>query len=98
MSHMSELATLKDELLSCSTVLKSIAENLQELARNLVASTPPPTEPPLTLADVRKVLAQKSVEGHNVKVHELIHKYGAEKLSAVDAKYYASMLAEAEVW
>ena len=98
MSHMSELATLKDELLSCSTVLKGIAENLQELARNLVASTPPPAEPPLTLADVRKVLAQKSVEGHNVKVHELIRKYGAEKLSAVDASHYAAMLAEAEEW
>ena len=98
MSHMSELATLKDELLSCSTVLKGIAENLQELARNLVASPPPLAESSLTLADVRKVLAQKSVEGHNVKVHELIHKYGAEKLSAVDASHYASMLAEAEGW
>ena len=98
MNRMSELATIKDELLSCSTVLKSIAENLQELARNLVASTPPPAEPPLTLADVRKVLAQKSVEGHNVKVHELIRKYGAEKLSAVDASHYAAMLAEAEEW
>ena len=98
MSHMSELATLKDEMLSCSAVLKGIAENLQELARSLVASTSSPAEPPLTLADVRKVLAQKSVEGHNVKVHELIHKYGAEKLSAVDARYYAAMLAEAEGW
>lgn len=97
MSNMSELATIKAELLSCSTVLKSIADNLREIANTWDEPEPPPA-PKLTLADVRAVLAQKSVEGHNVKVHELLHKYGAEKLSQVDAKHYAAMLAEAEEW
>ena len=95
MSTMSELATIKAELLSCSTVLKSIADNLREIANTWDEPETTPA-PKLTLADVRAVLAQKSVEGHNVKVHELLHKYGAEKLSQVDAKHYAAMLAEAE--
>ena len=97
MSNMSELATIKAELLSCSTVLKSIANNMREIAHTWDEPEPTPT-PKLTLADVRTVLAQKSVEGHNVKVHELLRKYGAERLSQVDAKHYAAMLAEAEDW
>ena len=98
MSRMSELATVKAELLSCSAVLKGIAENLQELAHTWDEPEPTPKQPPLTLADVRTVLAQKSVEGHTGKVQELIRKYGAEKLSAVEARHYPAMLVEAEEW
>ena len=98
MSNMSELATIKAELLSCSTVLKSIADNLREIANTWDEPEPAPAVPSLTLADVRAVLAQKSVEGYTTKLHDLLHKYGAEKLSQVDAKHYAAMLAEAEEW
>ena len=97
MSNMSELATIKAELLSCSTVLKSSADNLREIAHTWDESEQPPA-PNLTLADVRTVLAQKSAEGHTGKVHDLLRKYGADRLSQVDARHYAAMLAEAEEW
>ena len=45
----------------------------------------------------RKVLAQKSVEGHTSQVQLLIRKYGADKLSQVDPAHYADLLHEAEV-
>lgn len=101
MSNMSELATIKAELLSCGQVLVSIAENLREIAHtwdDAPQQETVPEAPPLTLADVRAVLAQKSVEGHTCKVQELIRKYGSDKLSQVDAKHYSAMLAEAEEW
>ena len=101
MSTMDELATIKAELLSCGQVLVSIAENLRTIAHtwdDAPQSETPPEPPPLTLADVRTVLAQKSVEGHTGKVQELIRKYGADKLSQVDAKHYPVMLVEAEGW
>lgn len=97
MSNMSELATIKAELLSCSTVLKSIADNLREIANTWDEPEPTPASK-LTLADVRTVLAQKSVEGHTGKVQELIRKYGAEKLSEIQPEHYAAMLVEAEEW
>ena len=46
---------------------------------------------------MRKVLAQKSVEGYTSQVQFLIRKYGADKLSQVDPAYYADLLHEAEV-
>lgn len=101
MSNMSELATIKAELLSCGQVLVSIAENLREIAHtwdDVPQQETVPEAPPLTLADVRAVLAQKSVEGHTGKVQELIRKYGADKLSQIQPVHYAAMLVEAEEW
>lgn len=49
------------------------------------------------LAAVRTVLAEKSRQGHTAQVKELLSKYGADKLSEVDALKYAELKAEAEV-
>ncbi len=54
-------------------------------------------EKPLTLEEVRAVLAEKSRSGHTEEVRELLNKHGADKLSEIDPAEYAALLAEAEV-
>ncbi len=56
-----------------------------------------PKEKPLTLEEVRAVLAEKSRSGHTEEVRELLNKHGADKLSEIDPAEYAALLAEAEV-
>ncbi|GFH40261.1 rRNA biogenesis protein rrp5 [Pseudolactococcus insecticola] len=53
-------------------------------------------ESKLSLEDVRAVLASKSQAGKTAEVRELIEKYGANKLSDVNAKHYADLLKDAE--
>ena len=45
---------------------------------------------------VRKMLAKKSAEGYTDQVKELLHKFGAEKLSDVDPKDYKDLYYSAE--
>lgn len=61
------------------------------------ASKQEPEEKPLTLEEVRAVLAEKSRFGHTEEVRELLNKHGADKLSEIDPAEYAALLAEAEV-
>ena len=56
-----------------------------------------PEEKPLTLEEVRAVLAEKSRAGHTEEVRELLNKHGADKLSEIDPAEYPVLLAEAEV-
>ncbi len=60
-----------------------------------------PTEPeppakPITLAEVRAVLANKSRAGFTEEVKQLVMKHGAEKLSGVPESEYAALMKEAE--
>ncbi len=76
--------------------MRSLADSLQSLADAMTqgeapeaepvqkASPPPPKEPAVTLEQVRSVLAEKSHDGKTEAVRELLQKYGAPKLSAVD--------------
>jgi len=50
----------------------------------------------VALEEVRKVLIELTRKDMRVQVKELLTKYGAEKLSAVDPKHYCSLLDEAE--
>ena len=52
---------------------------------------------PLTLEQVRAVLAEKSRAGHTAKVKALLLKHGADKLSEVNPAEYPALLADAEV-
>lgn len=62
------------------------------------ASPPPaPEEKPLTLEEVRMVLAEKSRAGHTAEVRALLVKHGADKLSDIDPAKYPALLADAEV-
>ena len=54
-------------------------------------------EKPLTLEEVRAVLAEKSRAGHTAEVRELLNKHGADKLSGIDPAEYAALLPQAEV-
>ena len=49
----------------------------------------PETQP--TLEEVRALLAEKNREGYREEVKAIIHKYGANKLTALDPKHFASV-------
>lgn len=61
------------------------------------SSSPAPEAKPLTLEQVRAVLAEKSRAGHTAEVRALLLKHGADKLSEVDPVKYPALLADAEV-
>ena len=102
MSKMSELDLCVSELRSAAQSLNSVADSLTSLfsgsqPRTSVQPESKPTSKPLTLEDVRAVLAEKSRNGHTAKIRELLEKHGAAKLSEIDPQKYAALLAEAEV-
>lgn len=97
-------------LLDVVNDLRSLADSVQAVAdaitQNETAAEIPtaelpqktaPKEKPITLEQVRSVLAEKSHDGKTDAVRELLQKYGAPKLSAVDPKHYKALLADAEV-
>lgn len=53
-------------------------------------------EPVLAFEDVRAILADKSREGFTAQIRELLQKYGASKLSEVDAKHYKALIKDVE--
>lgn len=91
--------------------LRSLADSLQTVADAMTqgdtseeaapAAPAPVTETPparkVTLEEVRAVLAEKSHDGLTDQVRDLLQKYGAEKLSAIDPKDYEALLKDAEV-
>lgn len=74
---------------------KAVAKNT--VKKEAKAEKQEPEEKPLTLEEVRAVLAEKSRSGHTEEVRELLAKHGADKLSEIDPAEYAALLAEAEV-
>ena len=59
------------------------------------AQSTEPKPKPVTLAQVRAVLAEKSRCGHTAQVRELLQKHGAVKLSAIDPTEFETLLSEA---
>jgi hypothetical protein len=99
---MGELDLCVSELRSVAQSLNTVADSLTALfsgsqPRTSVQPESKPTSKPLTLEEVRAVLAEKSRNGHTAKIRELLEKHGAAKLSEIDPKKYAALLAEAEV-
>ena len=102
MSKMSELDLCVSELRSVAQSLNTVADSLTSLfsgsqPRTSVQPESKPTSKPITLEDVRAVLAEKSRNGHTAKIRELLEKHGAAKLSEIDPQKYSALLAEAEV-
>ena len=101
MSKMTELDAAVAELRKCGETLIGVSDTLRELLSSgqeqPPAAQPKPDEQPMTIEAVRKVLAQKSVDGHTAEIQALLRKYGAEKLSRVDPAHYADLLHDAEV-
>lgn len=59
------------------------------------AKSAAPKPKPVTLAQVRAVLAEKSRCGHTAQVRELLQKHGAAKLSAIAPTEFETLLSEA---
>ena len=59
------------------------------------AQSTEPKPKPVTLAQVRAVLAEKSRCGHTAQVRELLERHGAAKLSAINPTEFESLLSEA---
>ena len=102
MSKMGELDLCVSELRSVAQSLNTVADSLTSLfsgsqPRTSVQPESKPTSKPLTLEEVRAVLAEKSRNGYTAKIRELLEKHGAAKLSEIDPQKYAALLAEAEV-
>lgn len=96
-------------MLSKTKLLLDVVQDMRALADSIQAvcdvltepETPMVTaeeikEPEISLEQVRMVLAEKSRNGFTAEVRGIIGKYGADKLSAVDKKFYADILRDAE--
>ena len=55
-----------------------------------------PQAKPVTLEQVRTVLAERSQAGLGAQVRSLLEKHGATKLSQIEPSNYAALLADAE--
>jgi len=104
MSKMSELSLAIEELHRCGNALIGIAETLTDLffgsgepeIKDDVTSVTPEIKP-ITLEEVRAVLADKSRTGFTADIRSLLKKYGADKLSEIDPDHYTALLADTEV-
>ena len=106
MSKMNDMAQAIEELRNAAAAINDIANWLTEAfsgdqnTEAEAASVPAPAakepEPVLSFEDVRAILADKSREGFTAQIRELLQKYGASKLSEVDAKNYKALIADVE--
>ena len=98
MGKMSELSLLLDEYREAN---RRAAELADEISAMLTGTEPPTHEAheetkPLTLEEVRAVLADKSKDGFTAQIRELLKKYGADRLSAIDPTNYRALITDAE--
>lgn len=87
--------------------IRSLADSIQAVCSLVIDSLPKETDTPKALPEkkpeqiplekVRGVLAEKSRSGKTAEVRAIIQKYGADRLSGIDPKDYAAVLADAEV-
>ena len=98
MSKTSELDLCVKELRTAAQSLNAVADGLASLFSSK-AETPEQPEPPkvIALEEVRAVLAEKSRNGYTAEVRELLKQHGADRLSEIDPKNYAALLADSEV-
>jgi F0F1-type ATP synthase membrane subunit b/b' len=102
MPTASEMDQTIKELREAAAAINAAADRLarqsagDDKRQNAETAADQQEKPKLSLADVRAVLADKSRAGYTDQVRELLHKYGASKLSAVDPKDYEALLNDAE--
>ena len=97
MGNISELDMAISDLRKAAATINDVADTLAEMFSGTTTEEAPVKEPPLTLEQVRAVLAKKSRNGHTAEIRTLLQKYGAAKLSLVDPVYYKDLLRDAEV-
>ena len=90
-----DLRSLSDSVQAvCDAVTEGLSEGEQPKA--IEAKPVKEEKPSISLEQVRSVLAEKSQAGHTAEVRAIIGKYGASRLSEIDAKDYAAVLKDAE--
>lgn len=94
MGKMSEMDAVIRELRDTAASINAVADHLFSVFGGEEADDE--AEKPLTLEEVRAVLANKSRDGFTAQIRELIQKYGADRLSAVDPANYKALLRDAE--
>ena len=110
MSKMKDLQMTLDQMIQCGEGMIAAANALKEIFSETMEARPETPAPKqktakepeapkkeLKLTDIRGVLAEKSRAVFTAQVKELLTKYGAEKLYAVNPKDYEALLADAEV-
>lgn len=104
MSKTKLLYDLASNLRSLAVSIQAVADTMadNELAGFAQPETPKseevpePKTKPVTLEQVRAVLADKSQQGLTAGVRTLLEKYGAPKLSQIDPEHFSALLADAE--
>lgn len=104
MSKMAEMDQTIKELRDAAVAINSAAYWLyqqfsgtdEEPASQPEAAQAEPEKKELKLEHVRAVLAERSRAGYTAQIRELLHKYGASKLSAADPKDYEALLFDVE--
>ncbi len=91
--QIAEIKKFGEMLIGISEELKNLFSSSEEEPKKEI---PKDTPKPLSLEDVRAVMADKSRMGFTAEVKALLTKRGVNKLSEVDAKEYASLLEEVE--
>ena len=97
MGKISELDMAISNLRKPAAAINDVADTLAEMFNSAATEETPVRKPPLTLEQVRAVLAEKSRNGHTAEIRALLQKYGAAKLSLVDPVHYKDLLREVEV-
>ena len=105
MSKMAEMQATIEDLRTAAASINAAADWLyqqfsgdddkQQISKWAAKKEKP--KPEIKLEDVRAVLAEKSRSGHTAEVRDLLQKYGAAKLSAVDPANYEALMKDAEV-
>lgn len=92
-----EMQKLAAGLADCGKALLRMADALMEKKEEVPAPEEgKKPEKKLSLEDVRRVAANKARQGHTDEVRQLIQKFGADKLSGVDAAKYPALMKELE--
>ena len=100
---MSAMNDLDLQLKEAESQLDQAKDTIQSIRKLLLSNQDaapcngqPKRDPVEDKVTVRKMLAKKSTEGYTAQVKELLHKFGAEKLSDVDPKDYEDLYYSAE--
>lgn len=96
MGKVKEFSILLDELKKCVEMLAEVSAGLTELIGGAEEQTPKEEKKPVTLEEVRQVLAERARAGFTAEIKAIITKHGAAKLSEIDPAEFESVLAEAE--
>jgi hypothetical protein len=92
--------SLANDLICAIATLKNIVDDLssahtdsepEQQAQTTSAQVP---EPELIIDYVRKSMAEKARDGFTDKMRELLRKYGVDKLSELNQKHFAAILAD----